>query len=174
MLIISRGLYLSGAIEIMASALLDSTRSIGRHISVMAGVSAALSAIMNNVAALALLMPIDLQAADKAERSPRLTLMPLSFASILGGMITLIGTPPNIVIATFRQEALGEPYTMFDFAPVGLVVALVGIAYVALIGWRLIPHERSNTQRPSPLRNSSAIWWNSESRLTPRSSSATA
>ena len=148
-LIISRGLYLSGAIEFMASALLDSTRSIGRHISVMAGVSAALSAIMNNVAALALLMPIDLQAADKAERSPRLTLMPLSFASILGGMITLIGTPPNIVIATFRQEALGEPYTMFDFAPVGLVVALVGIAYVALIGWRLIPHEGTNTQRPS-------------------------
>ena len=92
-LIISRGLYLSGAIEFMASALLNSTRSIGRHISVMAGVSAALSAIMNNVAALALLMPIDLQAADKAERSPRLTLMPLSFASILGGMITLIGTP---------------------------------------------------------------------------------
>ena len=133
----------------MASALVDSTRSIGRHISVMAGVSAALSAMMNNVAALALLMPIDLQAADKAERSPRLTLMPLSFASILGGMITLIGTPPNIVIATFRQEALGEPYTMFDFAPVGLVVAMVGIAYVALIGWRLIPQESSNTQRPS-------------------------
>ena len=148
-LIISRGLHLSGAIEFMASTLLDSTRSIGRHISVMAGVSAALSAIMNNVAALALLMPIDLQAADKAKRSPRLTLMPLSFASILGGMITLIGTPPNIVIATFRQEALGEPYTMLDFAPVGVVVALVGIAYVALIGWRLIPHERSNTQRPS-------------------------
>ena len=148
-LIISRGLHLSGAIEFMASTLLDSTRSIGRHISVMAGVSAALSAIMNNVAALALLMPIDLQAADKVKRSPRLTLMPLSFASILGGMITLIGTPPNIVIATFRQEALGEPYTMFDFAPVGVVVALVGIAYVALIGWRLIPHERSNTQRPS-------------------------
>ena len=148
-LIISRGLHLSGAIEFMASTLLDSTRSIGRHISVMAGVSAALSAIMNNVAALALLMPIDLQAADKAKRSPRLTLMPLSFASILGGMITLIGTPPNIVIATFRQEALGEPYTMFDFAPVGVVVAMVGIAYVALIGWRLIPHERSNTQRPS-------------------------
>ena len=96
-----------------------------------------------------LLMPIDLQAADKAERNPRLTLMPLSFASILGGMITLIGTPPNIVIATFRQEALGEPYTMFDFAPVGLVVALVGIAYVALIGWRLIPHEGSHTRRPS-------------------------
>ena len=109
-LIISRGLYLSGAIEMMAGAILDGARSIRRHIGVMAGVSAALSAVMNNVAALALLMPIDLQASEKAQRNPGLTLMPLSFASILGGMITLIGTPPNIVIATFRGEALGDPY----------------------------------------------------------------
>lgn len=152
-LIISRGLYLSGAIEMMAGALLDGTRSIGRHIGLMAGVSAALSAVMNNVAALALLMPIDLQAADKAQRSPGLTLMPLSFASILGGMITLIGTPPNIVIATFRGEALGNPYTMFDFAPVGLVVAVVGIAYVALIGWRLIPVERTSASMPSSIED---------------------
>jgi di/tricarboxylate transporter len=152
-LIISRGLYLSGAIEMMAGALLDGARSVRRHISVMAGVSAALSAVMNNVAALALLMPLDLQASEKAQRNPGLTLMPLSFASILGGMITLIGTPPNIVIATFRGEALGEPYTMFDFAPVGLVVALVGIAYVALIGWRLIPVERTASTMPSSIED---------------------
>jgi len=150
-LIISRGLYLSGAIELMASALLDGSRSIGRHIGLMAGVSAALSAVMNNVAALALLMPIDLQASEKAKRNPGLTLMPLSFASILGGMITLIGTPPNIVIATFRGEALGDPYTMFDFAPVGIVVAVAGIAYVALVGWRLIPVERTNAALPSSI-----------------------
>ena len=65
--------------------------------------------------------------------------MPLSFATILGGMITLIGTPPNIVIAAYRQEALGEPFGMLDFAPVGLAVALVGITFVALVGWRLLP-----------------------------------
>ncbi len=94
---------------------------------------------MNNVAALALLMPVDIEAAFKAGRSPALTLMPLSFASILGGMITLIGTPPNIVVAEFRNEALGAPYTMFDFAPVGLACAIVGVAFVALVGWRLIP-----------------------------------
>jgi len=69
--------------------------------------------------------------------------MPLSFASILGGMVTLIGTPPNIVIATFREGALGSPYRMFDFAPVGIVVALAGVIFVATIGWRLIPVERS-------------------------------
>ena len=152
-LIISRGLNLSGAIELIASALLDGTRRIGQHIALMAGVSAALSALMNNVAALALLMPVDLQAAEKAERSPALTLMPLSFASILGGMITLIGTPPNIVIATFRGEALGAPYTMFDFAPVGVAVAAVGIAYVALIGWRLIPVAGNATRNHSPVED---------------------
>jgi di/tricarboxylate transporter len=87
-------------------------------------------------------MPVDIQAASKAKRSPAVTLMPLSFATILGGMVTLIGTPPNIVIATFREQALGEPFRMFDFAPVGLIVASIGILFVALIGWRLIPIER--------------------------------
>ena len=108
----------------------------------MSGLAAALSALMNNVAALALLMPVDIQAAKKAGHSPSLSLMPLSFAAILGGMITLIGTPPNIIIAEFRGDALGEPYRMFDFAPVGLACAVVGVAYVALIGWRLLPRER--------------------------------
>jgi di/tricarboxylate transporter len=73
-----------------------------------------------------------------------LTLMPLSFGTILGGMITLIGTPPNIVIAQYRQDVLGAPYSMFDFAPVGIAVATAGIAYVAFLGWRLIP-ERADT-----------------------------
>jgi di/tricarboxylate transporter len=100
---------------------------------------------MNNVAALAMLMPVDIQAAKKAGRSPALTLMPLSFASILGGMITLIGTPPNIVIAEFRNDALGEPFKMFDFAPVGLACAIVGVAYVTLIGWRLLPASRHSS-----------------------------
>jgi len=141
-LIVSRGLSNAGVIELLSGYLLDTSRKLASHIGVMAGFAAALSAVMNNVAALALLMPLDMQAALKAKRSPALTLMPLSFASILGGMITLIGTPPNIVIAEYRREVLGEPYRMFDFAPVGLAVAIVGVAYVALIGWRLIPVAR--------------------------------
>ena len=138
-LIISQGLYASGAIETLARYLVSASRGLRLHVAIMSAVAAALSAVMNNVAALALLMPVDMQAARKAKRSPALTLMPLSFASILGGMVTLIGTPPNVVIATFQEDALGEPYGMFDFAPVGLVVAIVGIAYVTLVGWRLIP-----------------------------------
>jgi len=141
-LIISRGLSNSGVIELLARYFINSTRRLASHVSIMAALAAGLSAVMNNVAALALLMPLDLQAAKKAARNPSLSLMPLSFASILGGMITLIGTPPNIVVAEFRGAALGAPYKMFDFAPVGIACAAVGVAYVALIGWRLLPADR--------------------------------
>lgn len=138
-LIVSRGLVGSGAIEKLAQRLLDSERPLPLHIAVMAIVGASLSAVINNVAALALLMPLDIDTASKAKRAVSLSLMPLSFATILGGMITLIGTPPNIVIAAYRQDVLGEPFGMFDFAPVGLTVAIVGIIFVSLIGWRLLP-----------------------------------
>ena len=138
-LIISRGLVGSGAIEKLAARLLDSDRPLPLHIAIMAIVGAGLSAVINNVAALALLMPLDIDTATKAKRAVSKSLMPLSFATILGGMITLIGTPPNIVIAAYRQDVLGEPFGMFDFAPVGLTVAIVGIAFVSLVGWRLLP-----------------------------------
>ena len=143
-LIVSRGLSNSGAIELIARHLVDASRRLSTHITIMSGLAASLSALMNNVAALALLMPVDMQAAKKAGRSPALSLMPVSFASILGGMITLIGTPPNIVVAEFRGDALGDPYRMFDFAPVGLACAIVGVAYVAVIGWRLLPRDRQS------------------------------
>ena len=141
-LVISRGLTNSGVIELIARYAIDASRKLSTHITTMAGVAAILSAVMNNVAALALLMPVDMQAAAKAGRSPALTLMPLSFASILGGMITLIGTPPNIVIAEYRNTAFGTSFHMFDFAPVGLACAVAGVAYLALIGWRLLPPKR--------------------------------
>lgn len=141
-LIVSRGLVLSGAIDLITRYLVDGSRKLSGHIAVMSGLGAFFSAFMNNVGALALLMPVDLQASAKAKRSPALTLMPLSFATILGGLVTLIGTPPNIIIAAFREKSLGESYSMFDFAPVGLACAVAGVAFVALIGWRLIPGER--------------------------------
>lgn len=138
-LVVSAGLVRSGAVLLITRTLVDSSRKLGAHIALMGAIGGVLSAFMNNVAALALLMPVDVQTAQKAGRSPGLSLMPLSFATILGGMATLIGTPPNIIIATFRDDALGSPYTMFDFAPVGGIAALAGLAFVALVGWRLIP-----------------------------------
>lgn len=138
-LVVSAGLVNSGAVLLITRTLVKSTRGLGAHIALMGGVGGVLSAFMNNVAALALLMPVDIQTARKAGRAPGLSLMPLSFATILGGMATLIGTPPNIIIASFRNDALGAPYRMFDFAPVGGLTALAGLAFVALVGWRLIP-----------------------------------
>jgi len=138
-LVISRGLANSGAIDIITRFVVRTSSSPTLHIVVLASVAAALSAFMNNVAALALLLPVALQSCVKAERSPGLVLMPLAFGSILGGMTTLIGTPPNIIIATYRESAGGGSFGMFDFAPVGLPIAIAGIAFVALIGWHLLP-----------------------------------
>lgn len=139
-LIVSRGLVLSGAVDRITALVVDRDRSVQTHVSIIGAAGGLLSAVMNNVAALALLMPVDIQAAQKSGRSPSLTLMPLAFATILGGMITLIGTPPNIIIAAFREQAFGEPFAMFDFAPVGLVAAITGTLFIALVGWRLIPN----------------------------------
>lgn len=152
-LVISRGLVNSGAIDIVMRFLADGGQNVGRHIARLAGIGAALSAFMNNVAALALLMPVDIQAAARARRSPALTLMPLSFATLLGGLITLIGTPPNIIIASFRAREIGESYRMFDFAPVGLACAVVGVAFVATIGWRLIPASATDRDTGAELRD---------------------
>ncbi len=138
-LIVSHGLSSSGAVDFIARHLTSAGRSVPIHIAVMSSVGGLLSGVMNNVGALALLMPVDISAARKAKRSRALTLMPLSFATILGGLVTLIGTPPNIIISTYREKELGAPFGMFDFTPVGIVCAAVGIAFVALIGWRLIP-----------------------------------
>ena len=143
-LVVSAGLVRSGAVFLITRTLVDASRSLGAHIALMGAIGGVLSGFMNNVAALALLMPVDIQTARKAKRAPGLSLMPLSFATILGGMITLIGTPPNIIIATIREDSLGEPFAMFDFAPVGLVAAIAGLLFVALIGWRLIPQPKGD------------------------------
>ena len=125
-LICSRGLQNAGAVDLIAKHLMPPLRSTSRHVGLISGISAMLSTAMNNVGALALLMPAAIRSAAKAKRSPAAILMPLSFASILGGLVTLIGTPPNIIVAAYRGDALGEPFRMFDFTPVGGVVAAAG------------------------------------------------
>ncbi len=158
-LIVSRALSQSGAVDLLTRNIVSAQRGIKAHIAIMGLVGGALSAFMNNVAALALLMPVDMQAADKAKRSRSATLMPLSFATILGGMVTMIGTPTNIVVAqfrgnaTFNGEPLGRSYSMFDFAPVGLACAAAGLIYIAFVGWRLIPQDKARTSSAADLVN---------------------
>ena len=138
-LVVTAGLQRAGVVAMLTRLLSGAKRSIPLHVAIMGGVGAFISGFMNNVAALAILMPIDIQTARKAGRSPALTLMPLAFATILGGMTTLIGTPPNLLVSQFREAETGEGFKMFDFLPVGGAVAIAGVAFIALIGWRLIP-----------------------------------
>ncbi|MFN3688886.1 SLC13 family permease [Salinarimonas sp.] len=138
-LVLSRALQNSGAVDLLTQRMLPKDIGAGRAIATLTGLAAFLSAFMNNVGALALLMPLALQISEKQGVPPARVLMPLSFGSILGGMTTLIGTPPNLIVAGYRYEATGRGFGMFDFAPVGVPIALAGIAFLLLVGRWLIP-----------------------------------
>ena len=162
-LVVSRALRNAGVGDILMRCLTPFTGNPTMHIVALMCIVTVASAFMNNVGALALMMPVALESARKTDRSPAMILMPLSFAAILGGMITMIGTPPNIIIANFRaevvkkirDEATGEmieeaqqAFGLFDFTLVGSLVAAVGVFFVAFAGWRLIPRERRGSSDP--------------------------
>jgi di/tricarboxylate transporter len=138
-LVVSRGLQGSGMVELLARWLAKAGANPTIQVLLMTSVVAFLSAFMNNVGALALMMPVAIRLARESNRSPSYLLMPLAFGSLLGGLVTLTGTPPNIIIATYRAQTGADPFRMFDFTPVGLGVAVVGVLFVGLIGWRLTP-----------------------------------
>ncbi|WP_119978898.1 SLC13 family permease [Shewanella algidipiscicola] len=141
-LVLSKGLQLSGAVDAMMQKMLPSSDSPTVMITVLMSIGALFSAFMNNVGAMALLMPVAIQVATKLSLPPGRVLMPLAFGTILGGMTTLVGTPPNIIVSGFRAETGSQGFAMFDFTPVGLTVAVVGVVFVALIGWRLVPSRK--------------------------------
>lgn len=138
-LILGYGLQISGTMDVLAQRLLPSTNGPSLGILSLISLAALLSAFMNNVGALALLMPIGIQMAAKLNLPPGKVLMPLAFGSILGGMTTLIGTPPNMIVSGYRETTGLTPFTMFDFTPVGLAVAILGIGFIGLLGWRMVP-----------------------------------
>jgi di/tricarboxylate transporter len=143
-MIISQGLQNSGLIDTITRRIARKTGNNALlQIILLTGITAIASGFMNNVGALAIMMPVAVNLVRKSGRSPSFVLMPIAFASLLGGMMTLIGTPPNIIIATYRQEAVGEAFRMFDYLPVGAGVVVVGLLFIALIGWRLIPHREA-------------------------------
>ncbi|MBY5922090.1 SLC13 family permease [Ferrimonas balearica] len=139
-LIISAGLQSSGVLNLLANRLLPKQAGPIVSLSILCLIGAFISAFMNNVGAMALLMPLAISVANKSDMAPGKLLMPLSFCTILGGMITLIGTPPNLIVSGFRNDVNQASFQLFDFAPVGGAVALAGVAFVVLVGWRLVPH----------------------------------
>ena len=138
-LVLSRGFERSGLVDIIADQILKVGERLVLQLLVLVGTVVVLSGIMNNVGALALLLPVAMRLAREHDTSPSLLLMPLAFGSLLGGLTTLIGTPPNIIISSYRADVADGNFSMFSFAPVGIVVALAGLAFIVLVGWRLTP-----------------------------------
>ncbi len=138
-LVLSRGFERSGVVDVIANQVLKVGERLMLQLLVLVGTVVVLSGVMNNVGALALLLPVAIRLAREHNTSPSLLLMPLAFGSLLGGLTTLIGTPPNIIISAYRGNITGENFGMFSFSPVGVVVALVGLAFIVLVGWRLTP-----------------------------------
>lgn len=143
MLVLTHALGESGITERLSHILDRWSGTITGHVGTLASATGALSTIMNNVGALALVLPMAMQSASRAGHSPSQILMPVSFAALLGGLVTLVGTPPNIITATFREDATGSSFAMFDYSLVGLPLAVVGITFLSVIGWRLLPKRRS-------------------------------
>jgi di/tricarboxylate transporter len=138
-LIIGKALEFSGLIDFLGRWVMKVGTGIPSQVLVLSLLVAAASSFMNNVGALAIMMPIAVHLARKSGHPPSFVLMPVAFASLLGGMTTLIGTPSNIIIAALRSDAVGEPFGMFSFTPVGIILTITGLLFLTFIGWRLLP-----------------------------------
>ncbi|HUX30278.1 MAG TPA: SLC13 family permease [Thiobacillus sp.] len=138
-LVLSRGLQTSGAVDVLTHHTLPKNAGPTLSLAALVGLGAVLSGFMNNVGAMALLMPVAIQFAARLNLPPGRVLMPLAFGTILGGMTTMVGTPPNLIVSGFRAQNGASGFAMFDFTPVGLTVAVAGVAFVVLLGWRLVP-----------------------------------
>ena len=146
-LVVSAAIAKSGIVERLLGLLAPLMRSSNSVVFVLTTAVGLLSAVMKNVGALAIFLPVAMQAAERNRRPPSELLMPLAFASLTGGMMTLIGTSPNLIASSLRQQLLGEPYRMFDFLPVGAGITLAAIAFLSF-GWRLIPQGRKGMPPP--------------------------
>ena len=140
-LLISAAIARSGVVENLMRPLLPRLRTEQAQVPVLVGMTAALSMVSKNVGALAIFMPVALQLARRTGTSASAALMPMAFASLLGGIVTLVGTSPNILIAKVRAEVVGQPFGMFDYTPVGLSIAVLGVAFLSF-GYRLLPRGR--------------------------------
>ncbi|HEX8527907.1 SLC13 family permease [Allosphingosinicella sp.] len=144
-LVISAAIERSGVIEAVLARVTGRAHSTGTQLIALVGSVTFLSALVKNIGALAMLMPAAFQMAKKSGSSPSCFLMPMAFGSLLGGLITLIGTSPNIIVSRVREQITGEPFGMFDYAPVGLGLAAAGLLFLRF-GFRLLPASRRGAQ----------------------------
>jgi len=146
-LIISAGIARSGIVDAVVRPVAAKLHTPGRQIVFLGGAVAVMSALMKNIGALAIFMPIALQLARRHRTSSHLVLMPMAFASLMGGLMTLVGTSPNIIVSRVREEIVGKPFAMFDYLPVGAGITVAGLAFL-VFGWRLLPKARAGARPP--------------------------
>ncbi|NSX32156.1 SLC13 family permease [Brevundimonas vesicularis] len=140
-LIVSAAFARSGIIELAMRRVMPLLKTERSQVPVLTVAVTLLSMATKNVGALAIMMPVALQVARQTKSSPSRLLMPMAFGAMAGGMVTLVGTAPNIIVAEVRQSIVGEPFAMFDYAPVGLALTLIALAFLAF-GYRLLPRDR--------------------------------
>ncbi len=140
-LVVSAAVARSGVIETALRHVAPYARTVQAQVVVLVIAVTVLSAFIKNIGALAMMMPIAFQIARKGNASPSVFLMPMAFGALLGGIVTLVGTSPNVIVARVRGEITGTPFSMFDFTPVGLGLALAGVVFLCL-GYRLLPGDR--------------------------------
>ena len=145
-LLISKGLQEAGMVSLAGNLFSRLTLGENQFLIMIMVIAALLSSFMNNIGAMALLLPITLSVCQKMAWNPSKFLMPLAFASILGGMNTVIGTPPNIIIAQYREEYTGVSFNFFDYSLVGLAVSVLGILFISIIGYRLVKVRENTTE----------------------------
>ncbi len=141
-LLVSAAVARSGAVEAMMRPVLPRLTTPQVQVTTLAGAVLVASIFTKNIGALAIFIPVALQLARRTGTPASAMLMPMAFASLIGGLVTMIGTSPNIIVSRVREEATGQPFGMFDYTPVGLGIALAGLGFLAF-GWRLLPRERS-------------------------------
>ncbi|KQT33381.1 permease [Sphingomonas sp. Leaf412] len=140
-LVISGAVQRSGVIERVLRRVSRRVTTVRSQLLVLTGSVGVASALVKNIGALAMLMPASFQMAKRNDASPSVFLMPMSFAALLGGLMTLVGTSPNIIVSRAREQMTGEPFGMFDYTPVGLALFVVGLVYLRF-AYRLIPRDR--------------------------------
>lgn len=143
-LLVSAAVARSGIIEMLLQRYAPNLSSIRAQLVLLVISVTVFSAFVKNIGALAIMIPIAFQFARRAGRSPSLYLMPMSFGSLLGGLMTQIGTSPNILVSRLREEISGTPFTMFDFTPVGAALAAAGTIFLVLFYWLVPERTRSD------------------------------
>jgi di/tricarboxylate transporter len=144
-LVISGAISRSGITDVALRGLKPERRGPRAQLLILVAVVAVLSAFVKNIGALAIMIPVAMQMARASNVSPSMFLMPMSFASLLGGLMTQIGTSPNIIVSRVREEITGAPFTMFDYTPVGAALTIVGLLFLVFC-YKLLP-ARSSADR---------------------------